>query len=708
MGNTSDFVIKNECLEKYLGNVEVVVIPENVTRIDRWAFKDNSAIKKIVFGENVSYISTWGFEGCNHLSEYEISEYNSRYRSVDGIIFTKDMKKLCVFPSGRGGEYTVPEGIETIGAYAFYKNCNLTAVHLPESITAIESGAFSNCDGIKSVHIPPNVAELDCESTFGNNIESINVDPKNKKYASLDGMVFSGKFKTLQYCPPKKKGDVFLPETVSGINAYAFKNCSQITKIAISEKVSKIGALAFYNCSGLTEITIPENVTAINNDAFANCTSLKKISLPPKIKTVTESMFENCKNLIEVNLPSELLAVEGRAFSGCESLKEIVLPPHVTKLGADAFSANTAVFCPAEIFKKLPTPTKETTCVKYLEESEHFSEKLADVIVAYIKKNKQIFFETLIKDGNVSAFRNCLALFKMTKAMMDECLELSARYNKPGINFVLLDINNQKSAPPTKKEKEKDVGVIAAEDSEKFILSSKEAKKLFKFTETPDGAIINGYKGTEAKVTIPEQIGEYPVIGIKKGAFDRNSIIEEVVLPDSITKIDSAFWKCPNLRKINLPKNLVELGRTAFRDCTKLQRTDIPASLKKIGDEAFSFCPSFADDDGFVIVGDILFGYYGTAEKVVVPEGVKTIALFAFFEQERIQEVVFPKSLKKIAYIAFRGCPALKKITIYKGLSSIHEDAFSGCNTKLLTIYAPAGSPVETYAKKNNISFVAE
>ena len=707
MSSIKDFDIRDGYLEKYLGHDETVVIPEEVTRVGNWAFSDNLAIKKIVLGESITDIYSTAFNGCSNVVEYEVSERNSTYCSIDGIIFTKDMKKLVEFPGGRGGVYTVPEGVEEIGFGAFYKNAGISEVHLPESLSAIRLCAFSYCDGMKHIHIPANVIELDCAETFGSNMESITVDSGNKKYAGYDGMVFSGKFKTIQYCPPKKKGEVTLPETVSGINACAFRDCSQIAKIEIPKKVTKIGAQAFSGCSGLNEIIIPENVAAISNDTFRGCTGLKEISLPEKITVVPESAFENCSNLMKVILPDNLTAIERKAFDGCDSLKEIVLPPHVSKLGTEAVPSGTVVFCPAEIFKKLPAQTKETTCIKYLEASDRFSEKLSEVITAYIKKNKSDFFETLIKEGNAAVFENCLALFKRTKAITEECLALSARYNKPEMNFVLLESASKKAEPPVIKEAVQENSEAVPEDNGKIILNSKEAKKIFRFTETPDGAIINGYKGNEAKVVIPDQIGDYPVIGIKKEAFDCNSVIEEVVLPDSITKIDSAFWNCPNLKKINLPENLTELGARAFAKCTQLQRTEIPAGLKKIGDAAFSDCPGFADENGFVIVGNILFGYYGTEEKVIVPDGVKIIAAFAFSDREMIREVVFPKSLKKIVYKTFTDCPGIEKVYISKGLSSIHEWAFAECRTQL-TIYAPAGSYAEKYAKENNIKFVAE
>ena len=751
MSHVSDFEIRNGYLERYLGKDETVVIPGNATWVCNSAFRDNKAIKKIVFGDNVSHIDASAFYGSINVEAYDVSVNNPRFCSVDGVIFSKDMKKLVAFPNGKCGEYTVPETVEEIGAYAFYGNPGLFAVHFPESLSVIASGAFLDCENIKSFYIPKNVVEMDCRSVFGKKTENITVDQGNKKFASKDGMVFSAKYKTIQYCPRSKKGEVILPDTVTGINAEAFCDCSQIAKIHIPSKVTKIGSLAFYNCSALSEITIPESVAAINNNAFTNCTELKEIVLPEKITVVEEGSFENCKNLSSVSLSDELLAVEGKAFQGCDSLERITLPPRVGKLGADAFSPNTTVFCPAEIFKKLPTPSKETTCAAYLEGKDSFSEKLVENIITYIKKNRSVFFEKLIKEGNVSAFKKCLELFKVTKAITEECLELSSRYDKPEINFVLLDTSSKKVDPPAKIVEADGPKTAAAPDSETVILSSKEAKKLFRYSETPTGAVINGYKGTETKVIIPDQIGEYPVIGIKKGAFTCNSAIEEVILPDSIEKIENAFWNCPNLKKLNLPKNLVELGSTAFKDCPKLQRAEIPAGLKKVGEEAFSNCPSFADESGFVIVGGILFGYYGTAEKVIVPGGVKTIAPFAFKEAAKIKEVVLPTSLKKIGYMAFKNCSGMERINIPQSLSSILDGAFSGCENlkevsissrvkmidggffggcigfkslriegpkteiigyfmgcKNLTIYAPAGSYAEKYAKENNIPFVAE
>ena len=225
---------------------------------------------------------------------------------------------------------------------------------------------------------------------------------------------------------------------------------------------------------------------------------------------------------------------------------------------------------------------------------------------------------------------------------------------------------------------------------------------------TPIGATINGYKGEDKKVIIPDIIDEYPVVEIKKDAFRYNRNIEEVLIPDSVVKIGRAFEGCENLKKVNLPECLEEIDSCAFWDCINLQKTKIPEKLKKIGESAFTRCSKFADENGFVIIGDVLFGYFGNEEKVVIPDGVKKIDAFAFENRTKLKEIFAPKSLKKIGYEAFRDCYSLEKIHLPKNLSSISGtfDVFS--SSRKVTIYAPAGSRAEAYAKEYNKKFVAE
>ena len=134
-----------------------------------------------------------------------------------------------------------------------------------------------------------------------------------------------------------------------------------------------------------------------------------------------------------------------------------------------------------------------------------------------------------------------------------------------------------------------------------------------------------------------------------------------------------------------------------------------------------------ADENGFVIEDGVLTKYTGTAEKVVIPDGVTMIGYYAFAACSDITEIIIPDSVTNITQWAFCGCSGLTelvipnsvtsigkgtfefcsnltKIVIPSSVTSIGSFAFSGCNR--LTIYGYANSYAQTYAKQNKIPFV--
>lgn len=119
------------------------------------------------------------------------------------------------------------------------------------------------------------------------------------------------------------------------------------------------------------------------------------------------------------------------------------------------------------------------------------------------------------------------------------------------------------------------------------------------------------------------------------------------------------------------------------------------ASKVTINATAFKGCPSLADENGFTIIGGILWFYSGKGGDVIVPDGVTHIAPNAFREggeysrlsrkdyreEGSLRSVSLPKSLKKIYDYAFAGCIKLNGITWFEGLESIGEHAFFGCKS---------------------------
>lgn len=135
-------------------------------------------------------------------------------------------------------------------------------------------------------------------------------------------------------------------------------------------------------------------------------------------------------------------------------------------------------------------------------------------------------------------------------------------------------------------------------------------------------------------------------------------------LPKGTTSIGRFAFARSGLKSISLPEGMTTIEYAAFYHCDDLEEVYIPATVTKIEPYAFSYtawmkdflCGKTYPGTDFLIVGDgILLAYRGDAERVLIPEGVKTIAAESFLNHKEIQEVVLPVSLETIEEDAFKG-----------------------------------------------------
>lgn len=177
------------------------------------------------------------------LDKIHIDESNQHYRSVDGVVFSKDMKTLLRFPGHiRGNSYTVPEGVEVIAADAFY-NAYLERLFLPKTIRKIENYAFRSMAGLK---------EFLCESdevTLGAGIFA------NGRYEDISWWCFASIPKAAFINSNIRT--IAVPEGVSAICDYAFAGCYRTKTVTIPETVVSIGERSFEmgaTCSGTVQL----------------------------------------------------------------------------------------------------------------------------------------------------------------------------------------------------------------------------------------------------------------------------------------------------------------------------------------------------------------------------------------------------------------------------------------------------------------------
>lgn len=205
---------------RYCSSLTSVVIPEGVTEIEGGTFADCSALTSITipggvtsigslaFGSsgltsitipaNVTRITFGAFSGCASLNGIFVNDGNENYTSADGVLFSKDYTTLCTYPAGKENTvYKIPDGVTSIGDYAFNGCDALTSVTIPDSVTSIDSFAFTDCSGLASIVIPEGVK-------------------------SIEFCVFSG-------C--SSLASITIPESVTEINTNAFDMCDQLKDV---------------------------------------------------------------------------------------------------------------------------------------------------------------------------------------------------------------------------------------------------------------------------------------------------------------------------------------------------------------------------------------------------------------------------------------------------------------------------------------------
>ena len=297
--------------------VKTVTIPSTVERIDEFAFsggKDNDN----------NYL-----RGTIHT--IKASKKNKHFTSVGGVLFSKDKKRLAIYPQGKTAkEYKIPSGVEQVGGFAFENNWDLKKVVFPGSVRRVEPYAFSGCtqlqgvslnnglaslgcgsfqccSSLKKLTIPKTVVDMDTRNLMcdgAEQLEAINVHPKNQRYASKDGVLFDKEMKKIyEYPEGKKTASYTVPATVGTVSGMAYnKYLKELTlppsvkkiaeqalmfdtsleKVKMASHVEKIGDRAFAGCKSLPAVTVPKNVTAIGEGAFESCTNLKKIVFKAK------------------------------------------------------------------------------------------------------------------------------------------------------------------------------------------------------------------------------------------------------------------------------------------------------------------------------------------------------------------------------------------------------------------------------------------
>ncbi|MBR4752520.1 MAG: leucine-rich repeat protein [Thermoguttaceae bacterium] len=738
---------------RYVGKGRKATIPDGVEVIQGAVFNPPpsgsrpqegvSLLKTIVIPKSVKEIQgVRFFEACCSLEKIEVAEDNPYFRSIDGVLFSKDGKTLISVPAKLGKDvYVAPDGVETIGPFAFEyspmsNDSSLSSVVLPKSVKKIGNGAFYGCSSLTSIVLPEGVLEIGgsafayCKSlttfavpksvkTIGDgafmhcsslktfdvpetveelgegaftgcsSLTAINVDENNPNYRTIDGFLCTKDGKTLIGFPLGIDEDSLrIPEGVVRIGSSAFCGCASLKTVVLPDSVEEIGFNAFNFCAALETIKLSKNIETIGHSAFANCASLKKIDLPESCSSLGSAVFMGCKSLNSIVVPNGVKRIESFAFSNCDSLTLLELPESIEWIEYSAFPLNDSLTVRAPEGSYAEQTIKERREERKKDDARRFGYDISSDGKVFQRLTKNHYTLSIPDGVETIAARAISGQGTLTK------IDIPASVAEIGEDAF-------ENCPQTKS-------IDVAENNANFrsidgVLFTKDGKELVKF---PGGHANREY-------VVPDGVET-----IRKGAFCYCPFVKSIVIPASVQSIDVGEFQFDsslgtvdvaednaNYRSIDgvlfskdgktlirypqrrnnpsyaIPSGIVSVDGPGFSGTDELKTVVVPESVEKIEAAQFLNCRSLTS----IFVAENNANYRSIDGSLFSKDGKTLIKCPCGTESDSF---AIPQGVETIGKQAFASCHWIQAIVLPDGCKKIEADAFYNCS-KLTKIVIP-------------------
>ena len=387
---------------------------------------------------------------------------------------------------------------------------------------------------------------------------------------------------------------------VTGIGRFAFSNCDTITSITIPNTIKSIGTGAFDGCAALQSISIPNGVAKIDPCTFMRCSSLTSISMPESVEFIGILAFMDCKSLNHIDLPDSLITIEDLVFNGCSSLKSISIPSKLAHIDEELFDQ---------------CDNLENIYVNELNEfyssiDGALCDKNKTKLICVPKGKKSYTIPSSITNISETAFCFCSRLTSITV--------------------------------------EKDSGVYDSRNNCNAVIESATNTLLF------------GCKNT----IIPSDITK-----IGDNAFWGNGALTNITIPNSVNRIGKyAFYNCDSLSSIVIPSTVQSIEVGAFRGCSSLSSIKVEEG-NNVYDSRDNCNALIETATNTLIVG---------CNNTIIPYSVEHIGEFAF-SRCKFEKIMIPDGVRTIGSLAFESCHSLDAISLPSTITSIGRHVFSRC-----------------------------
>ena len=592
------FMAANGNLQSYHGEGGIVTIPKDLS---------------------ITTIASFAFSGFDYVLKTD-EEY-----AVDD----SSLSKQAPLGNNTITKVVIPEGVETIGSYAFAYLTALEEVVMPSTLKYIEYGAFTGCSNLKKL-------------TFsnGNGIVTIN-------QFAFEGCNLTG---TLD-----------LPSAYV-ISDNAFAGNTKLEVVNLPKTLMTIGANAFAGCSSLKEVNISADKVKFGEYAFTNCTSLTAFNL--KTSVVPTGMFYGCKNLSDVTIGKDVNAIYEYAF------RNTAVEIFKIEKGNTAFQVKNDSYI-------LSADGSQLVAVAPGIRGEFTAANIGNANVTTVGRgafshNTRITSVTLDQVTSVSAYAFAVEV---------------PEYSQYG-SLVAIRPGNLKNVKLGELTYIGEYGFcgVAMTELPAISASAQIGKFAFSYSGLTKVVIPNGMTVSEGMfvdcASLKEVIiGDDVIIG--KNAFGNTrdfvgtvkyyqqgftylfyyelaSSLKSLTIGNNVTIGDNAFVNCASLESVTLGEN-AKIGYMAFYNNASLKDIDL-SKASYIGDYAFS--------------GDV---YYICADSSMSTPAVSNQGMYMYTYMAPDLTQVDLSAVEKLGAYAFAYCTSLKDVVLGEKITEIGEYTFASC-----------------------------
>lgn len=694
---------------------------------------NGSVAQTVNIGAGIETIDVTALSGLT-LTTVNVDEGNTKFRSLNGVLYNKEKTTLLLYPQGQGSLFALPESLTAIGDNAFPGSKETHPLNLTSTLTTPPTLGSTPFSRVKGIYVDETL-----RSTY---------DSQWSDYASLIQTIYPANLQAEGLTLTRNEDKTY---TITGFASEAPSGEWSVPGSLTNEdvctyEVTGIAANFCQDNSSLTTVTIPAAITTIGAGAFAGCSNeafaINVAAENPNYASLAGALYDKGLTTLyavpahatTIDFPASLTAIDNQAFRGSK-LTTLHLTAGISHVDYTIFNACTDITA---------ITAAEDNAVYAAEDDILYNKTKTTLLLSAKKSNETVNVPSTVTLIGAKAFGNCSdltlvcsqatppalgtdALAGVTKVYVNDA-DKAAYAATAWNNYNLTVMNPLEPVVGHYTYAQNEDGTytltgVKGELSDAITLPTTFELNGISYDVTSIGAEVFKDKYVITSLTIPEG---YTTIG--EGAFMGCTGLTNLSIPASVTAIGrKAFYGCTNdgfaltiaegnqhfttdanvlydkakttiyavpsnITTYDFPETVTNIGDYAFSECIYLNTINVPAAISHIGEGVFAGCTSLKVitlNEGLESIGAYAFKGCATAPTMKVPSTVKTIGKEAFAGMVLLTSTTLPDGLTAIADGLYEGCSRLTAVTIPAGVTSIGSKAFSG--TVLTKLGLPDG-----------------